>query len=261
MAFHRSNKGPTQGARAIADKLLDYIPKGQETLRILDVGCGGGEITRSFVERLASARPEMKIHLLAIDPADVILNLARKHLQNLSTNVKVKFKQVGVYPQPAPRLCDLFDRERFDFLLASFMMFWVDDWDDVLEQFLECLKPDGLLCVTLNCRTPGESGASFRQRIFEIAHQETGYQMEFAEDFEEILKTHRIGYRTETVCSDLVLSSMHSDKISEVMEFMMRFPRGELTPHQVEAIKGYTNTMLSSSPLQSCKKMMWVVAQ
>lgn len=261
MAFHRSSNAPTQAAKVIATGLLDYLPNEQRTFRILDIGCGGGEITRGFIEPLALALPRMKIHLLAIDPSGTILSLAREHLQSLPVNVTVEFKQAGVFPQPAFRLARLFGKGKFDFLLASFMMFWVDDWSNGLEQFLECLQPNGLLCVTLNCRSPGKKGADFRQRIFEIAHQETEYQMEFAEDLEKILRNHKLDYDVETVCDDLVLSPVGSDKISEEMEFMIRLPQRELTPQQFEVLKKHTDASLQFSPLLCCKKIIWVIKQ
>lgn len=260
LSFQERTTVKPQVAQLIALRLLKYIPKEKTALSILDIGCGGGEQTRALVEEVALARPETKIQLVAVDPSAKILALAHERLQELPTNVDVKIYKGGVHPLPTPRLYSLLSGKHYDFILASQIMFWIDDWLDALNQLIDCLNTGGILCIVLVSHKCGEKWAAFHQGLFKIAHQETGFpQHFFAEELEEILEEHNIEYSTDTLTSVVLdFDSTSFYEIDEKLEFLMLFPRRELTVAQREAIQKHLRTTFSSGPLESCRKLIWI---
>lgn len=216
------------------------------------------ELTRGLTENLVSVRSNLQIHLLATDPSGTMLNLAESRLKDLPHNVSVEFRQVGIYPPPASRLFDTLKGKQFDFLLASYVLFWMENWDDVLDQFLECLSPGGYLCVILLSRDKGKECSEFYRRLYEIAHQGTGFRMEFAEVFEELLRQRLIDFETDFVTCNTDLEMKNTPKVNETLEFIMRFPKSELTEQQVRAIEDHVCLSAETACLECYEKLIWV---
>lgn len=262
--FHNTTEVKTLFAEAIAAGLVDRFPKGKKVLRILDIGCGGGELTRVLLESLVRYRPGLEIYLLATDAANGILSHAQKHLEEIPIehkNVTIEFKQVGVYPQPAPRLSDVIDKGRFNLIIASFMMHWLDDAADAIEQFLECLNDEGFLCIVQLADEEGSICAEFRKCLFKIGYdKKTGpYEHFFAEEFEEILKERGIHYEPPRIVDAAVnLKVEGSEGVVRSLEFLMNIPRRNMTTKQIKAGKKLINTLLSSGAMTCKYKMLWV---
>ena len=256
--FRRSTNAKPEAAKLIAPRLKACFLNRKKNLSILDVGCGDGELISNLLNRLLSHRPDLQIDLTAIDPEHDVLNLCKKKLQGFPSNVETAFKQVGVEPQPAPSLIESLKGQQFDFVLASFVMFWIDDWEYALDQFLKCLKPGGLLCIILLSREHNKECAEFRSRVYEIAHSKTGLRMEFAEDMEEILRKRNIKYDEEIGEYDVELGPEPWREINGTMEFIIRFPRNGLSEEQANAIKEHTRAMIKSPVLTCCQKALWI---
>jgi len=256
--FRSNTNAKPEAAKLIAPRLKAYFLNRKENISILDVGCGDGELIWNLLNHLLLYRPNLRIDLTAIDPEAEVLNLCRQRLQGVPYNVKTAFRQVGVQPQPAPSLIDSLKGKQFDFVLASFVMFWIDDWEDALDQFLMCLKPGGSLCIILLSREHNKECAKFRSRVYEIAHLKTGFRMEFVEDMEEILRKRNIKYDAEIGEYDVELSPEPWRDIDGTMEFIIRFPRNELSEEQVDAIKKHTRATIKSPGLTCCQKALWV---
>lgn len=234
-AFHRGSNAKAKLAETIADKLLDYYPEDKKKLRILDVGCGGGELTHDLVKKLAVQRPETKIELTAIDPGEGILKIADEKLQKLSSktpNLKVKTERVGIEPPPA-RLCKTLGGKSFDFVLASFIFFWVkkENWEDAIDQFAECLDREGLLCI-VQLSQKGRC-ADFRKAIHKVAHK---FPMDFTEIIEKVFDESNIDYDSTFLDVSIDLGEEYTERITDTVEFLLRRPRGELTPEQKKKI-------------------------
>lgn len=71
---------PYQAARIIAD--LPRIPEGQ-TVRILDPGAGSGILTAALVERLRDRRPELRLHITAVEVDQTLHAALRETLTDI----------------------------------------------------------------------------------------------------------------------------------------------------------------------------------
>jgi len=248
---------------SIAVELARQLPKDKGEARILDIGCGGGELTRTFLESLAQHRPALKIHLLATDRAGKVLDHARKNLLNLPSNVIVDLQQVGVNsnPQRAQRLCNVLGGDRFDLLIASFVLHWIDRCDDAVDQFLECLAPCGSICIAEISQKNGDQYAEFRRRLFKIAYEkEKGpYQHFFAEDFEAILKKKSLQYNSVSLQAVIDLKAKNLEEMDERMEFLTALPRRNWKDKQRDAIRELTGKLTESGTITCGYKMIWVI--
>ncbi len=258
LAFHKTNGDKPRVAKAIVKKLEERFHKGQ-TLRILDIGCGGGELTDELIKQLIASRSKWKIHLTATDPSPTMLDMAQNHLKKWEkpTKIELDFLRVKVAPKPEPRLYDTLGSKQFDFVLASYVMFWLENWDDALDQFFECLSPNGLVCVIMTSREKGEKCSRFRQELLGITHQETNFEFNFfAEDFEKILKK-----RNDCECQPELIKSTLSLKSKDYqarLAFLMAFPNELLTPKQKKRLEQVENKLPKSGKLTCNKKLLWV---
>jgi len=226
----------------------------------MDIGCGGGEFAEHFLKGVIALRPDLGIHLVEADPSLSMLNLARKRFQDLPPQIKVSLKHIGVFPPSTKRLYHRLRGLRFDLIIASFILAWIDDWNDAIDQFLECLFNQGFLCIVELSyeHKRGRKYAEFRRRIYEIAHQNGRPQRLFVENLETLLRERGIKYESEITCSKAVFKEDWAEGIGETLEFFLHFPRRELTEVQIREIKKCTIEAFGGGPLESCKKILWV---
>ncbi len=93
-------------------------------LRVLDIGCGAGKLTRELVERRAV--------VTGIDVSPAMVEIARDRLGQLATF------SVGDLSEPLP-----FESGSFDVVVASLVMHYIEEWTPVLKEVLRVLSPDG----------------------------------------------------------------------------------------------------------------------
>lgn len=248
-----------EAGRAIAERIAGVACGRSQPFRILDVGCGGGEQTRYFLDSLTRLCPNLKISLVAIDPSARMLDHAAKHLQCLSRSVQLSFKQFAVRPAPEMRLSDLTDGERFDFVLASFVLFHMADWNDALGQFVECLLPLGELCVVLESWGHNNNGRCnhFRRRLFKIAN--TRFRDVFcSEHFEEVVRKHGMQFESCAIPSVVDLNSGLFGGITETIEFLINVPRWTLSREQEDMVLSLVRQEAISGVIEGWQKVTWV---
>ena len=95
-------------------------------LRILDIGCGAGQLSHQLVAGGAL--------LTGIDVSPAMVEIARGRLGELATFT------VGDLSEPLP-----FGPGSFDLAVASLVMHYIKDWTPVLKEILRVLTPDGSL--------------------------------------------------------------------------------------------------------------------
>ena len=125
--------------RIEATRLLELARVTRDT-RALDLGCGGGGLSRLAHERGA--------HSVGVDTLDVALHLAhRRAIQD--SFMRLSFAQIG----EDNRLP--FRSHSFDALLAQHVVEHLADLDDALREWSRVLKPGGRLALaTPNVRYP-----------------------------------------------------------------------------------------------------------
>ena len=108
--------------------LLKYLRPG---IRVLDVGCGSGAITRSIAEKIGPAG-----FVVGIDPNKNLIEQAR---QNAGNSVGIAFEQADVYT---------FDTdEQFDVVTCARTLQWLAKPNEALVNMKRFVKPGGYLAV------------------------------------------------------------------------------------------------------------------
>lgn len=258
LAFHESTRSKYEVAEAIRIMLQNFFPPDKETLSILDIGSGGGELAYFLLEELKHANPTLRVSYCATDPSSKALDYARRKLNAFP---EVRYMQIGVgkIPQPSHRLKESLEEERFDFLLASYVMFWIDDWESALDEFLECVRPGGLICIILSARKRLGEKEGFRPRLLEIAHDDSEFPEHFfAEDFEVLLYQKGIQYQTQPIHSVIRLNPKNITKFNDEMEFLITRPLTELTEGQIKEIKNHILDSSISNALHGCQEIIWI---
>ncbi len=102
--------------------LIDLLAP-QPGERIIDVGCGTGELTRQLADRGAS--------VVGIDAAEPMIAKARMQFPDLDLRVA----DITTVELP----------ERFDAIFSNAVLHWVTDYDPAIRQMKKHLKPGGRL--------------------------------------------------------------------------------------------------------------------
>ena len=118
--------------RRYDDRFLGTLPL-RPSDRVLDVGCGSGDLTATVAARVPDG------HVVGLDPQPSQLVEARRRAGPNQSFVEA----------PAQRLADALSGEHFDVVLSQSVLHWIP-WDDhpsVLRQCREVLRPGGALRI------------------------------------------------------------------------------------------------------------------
>jgi malonyl-CoA O-methyltransferase len=105
------------------------VPAGE----ILEIGCGTGFLTQGLCDRFP-CHPFQVTDLSA-----EMLHFCQKHLQIARDRVPVSFWQLdGERLEP---------EQRYSLIIANFVIQWFNQPVETLQLWLDCLKPNGILCL------------------------------------------------------------------------------------------------------------------
>ncbi|MFT3701166.1 MAG: methyltransferase domain-containing protein [Agriterribacter sp.] len=110
---------------------LAALIKISEGLRVIDLGCGTGELTA----RLAGMLP--KAEVLGIDSSAEMLKESEKF-----TAPNLRFEQSTIESQ-------INDTQKFDFIFSNAALQWVDDHEKLIPQIISILKPGGQIIIQM----------------------------------------------------------------------------------------------------------------
>ena len=102
-------------------------------MRLLDVGCGPGSITRGFAERLAPGE------VVGVDPSADVLDVARQDSADRGL-VNLRYEQGSVYELP-------FADASFDVVFSHQVLQHLSDREAALREMLRVLRPEGLIAA------------------------------------------------------------------------------------------------------------------
>jgi ubiquinone/menaquinone biosynthesis C-methylase UbiE len=122
--FAKEYDGVDQGVERVLSKLK--IAPGSE---ILDIGCGTGKLTLRLPEIDSFRR------VVGIDLSDGVLNVARKHAQDLHLR-NFEFLRASAWQLP-------FDDERFDSVVSNMVFHLVPDQERAFAEIVRVLKSSG----------------------------------------------------------------------------------------------------------------------
>ncbi len=97
--------------------------------RVLDLGCGAGQLSADLVDRGAS--------VTGIDVSPAMIELARTRLGD-----RARF-EVGDLDDPLP-----FEAASFDLVVASLVLHYLEDWASVLGEVRRVLRPAGTMIAS-----------------------------------------------------------------------------------------------------------------
>jgi trans-aconitate 2-methyltransferase len=111
------------------DLLKLVIPK--KSMRVLDLGCGTGELTREMHRHFKAA------HTLGVDSSDAMMERARDVVEPGLAFERGRIEDFHV------------DDGAFDLVLSNAALHWVDDHEAVLARLTRALAPGGQLAVQM----------------------------------------------------------------------------------------------------------------
>jgi SAM-dependent methyltransferase len=131
--IHRERSSATRifDNRTLETDYATLVPFLQKGLRVLDVGCGTGAISRGIAERIGATGS-----VVGIDNTEAFINSGKetyRHVPNLDL-----------------RHIDLFKfepEEKFDLVIAARVLQWLSQPKEALKKFMSFLKPGGAISV------------------------------------------------------------------------------------------------------------------
>jgi SAM-dependent methyltransferase len=142
------------------DVLFDAVAESSPR-RILEVGCGEGELAERLVRELSAA-------VVAVDQSPRMVELARQ-------------RGVDARVGRAEQLD--FEDETFDCIAAAWMLYHVEELDRALAEFTRVLRPRGRLVAVTN-------GRDHLRELYELVGRERIASNFTAEDAEVLLPQH-----------------------------------------------------------------------
>ncbi|KAK2720849.1 juvenile hormone acid O-methyltransferase-like isoform X2 [Artemia franciscana] len=116
--------------------------------RILDIGCGTGEITRGLLAEWLSSASE----IVGVDISWTMIEFARKFCTFPNLNgPNVVYKQMDIERTIEPRM--LFP-EGFDKIFSFYCLHWTTDLRQVLDNIYDLLKPGGETFLVFLAQNP-----------------------------------------------------------------------------------------------------------
>lgn len=130
------NRDPDASARIFDHRTLekDYrtlVPLLKRGMRILDVGCGTGAITKDVARAVGPAG-----FVVGIDNTKAFIEHGSKHYDNIR-NMELVCEDVFAF-QP---------KEKFDLVVAARVLQWIPDVKRAVEMLRTFIKPQGILSV------------------------------------------------------------------------------------------------------------------
>lgn len=121
-------------------------------MRIIDLGCGTGELTNIIAEKFAPAR------LVGIDSS-------AEMLQQAPQTAHISFSQIAIEEQ-------LQLDEKWDVIVANASLQWVDNHPALFAQIISRLQPHGQLAVQM----PSQKENLLNQLLYTLVHEPPYYE-------------------------------------------------------------------------------------
>jgi len=151
-------------------------------MRVLDLGCGPGNLTRHLHEKLAARET------LGLDASDNMLAQARPREGNGLRFVKGKIEELGVPGE-------------FDLIFSNAALQWVENHEALFEKFAARLAPGGQLAVQVPYNEESEFHRAARDAAAEFREPLGGYVRHLTaltpEAYSQLL--YRLGFAEQKV--------------------------------------------------------------
>jgi 16S rRNA G527 N7-methylase RsmG len=204
-----------------------------------DIGAGDGAVTIPVIDFLKD-KTRLACHI--IEPSD-LMDIFKKNcaLKNM-TYYKEKVDEVKV--------------AKSDFILASHVIFLLDDYEKTIKNLYASLKKDGILLIVETNKKSGDillkmrSGQDF----------ETLINFGWTDKMENFLKMNNIKYLIKVVSSDIVVSSCASLNAEgkAMISFFYHKPFEELTKGEIRGVLGAIKELAKNGKLIKKENYFWI---
>lgn len=131
--IHRENSSSTRifDNRTLETDYATLVPFLEKGLRVLDVGCGTGAISRGIAERVGTTGS-----VVGIDNTEAFITSGEESCRDVPN---LELKHVDLY--------DFNPEEKFDLVVAARVLQWLTHPKEALKKFVSFLKPGGAISV------------------------------------------------------------------------------------------------------------------
>ena len=131
-------------------KILSYFTesfpvelKKRKRIRILDIGCGDGEMTKLYMESIKKISESIEIDLYLLEPAESSLNNAITKVKNLVTNVTGINMKADEYVKQT-------DGITFDLVICSYVFYHIAP--NIIPMVTKRLSKNGAMAIMMGSR-------------------------------------------------------------------------------------------------------------
>lgn len=117
------------------DLIQRLPPNDGNVKKIMDLGCGGGNLIPFLIEKYSNSCEE----LIALDNSKSMLEKARKRTEGLRENNKSKIKFI----EKDLMDFELKENEYMDVIFSNATLHWVENQEAVFNKYFDMLKPGG----------------------------------------------------------------------------------------------------------------------
>lgn len=180
-------------------KLLE--PRGSK-LRILDIGCGTGEISIPLYNSLASHYPDIEVKVDILEPShEVNKSFLQRYNSNKNNLFKIGNALTGYWEH-----CSV--HGKYDFILASHILYRIFENPQLttaqksaaVQKILTSLRDNGLACIIYHS-AEGNDAYALRHKVSKLSGN--GLNLSSSNDLEHMLKELETAYLQENIFSAL----------------------------------------------------------
>lgn len=137
---HMQQSTNEQKIEELVTQFTQQFPDKDKPLKCLDIGCGGGNSSFLFYERL-KAKGYTNLHVTGVDISEEQIIQAKTNLESKEEDQdKFEFKVAD-----AANLQGTIDEGSFDCVFSLFTFHWIDDKQKLCDSVAHTLKDNGLL--------------------------------------------------------------------------------------------------------------------
>lgn len=176
----------------------DRLRKTNGLVRILEIGCGNGEMTVRYVRALRAAMPDVKIQIDLLEPAKGALREASAAVSSIDSKIEARS-----FPATMDEFATshAFQAAQYDWIIGSYVFYHISP--TVIPALLERLSQEGLMMVAM-----GSPKHPLREPAVLNALSKHGDSRSVASVLETDVSPTKFCHEIETIHTDVDLNGL-----------------------------------------------------